>query len=389
MRLEDMRNFGLTENQKMIRQTTRNFAEKEIRPKVDEYEKEGRYPLPEIKKMAELGLVGPLIPQEYGGAGLDYVSYGIICEELARVDWVCASVVSVQNSLVGSAINKFGTEEQKRKYLVPLGKGHYLSSACLTEPGGGSDLASIQTTVRKDDGGYLLNGSKIFISHAEFANVFFVLASIDRSLRHKGICAFIVENPSPGITVRALPMHTLKRDNIAEVTFEDVRVLDENLLGEEGGGFRVVGSALDTGRFSVAARCVGQAQACLDASLKYANEREQFGQLIGRFQMVQQLLADMIVSVETARLLVYRLGQIKDAGVERASLMASMTKLYASEVATKAALDAVQIHGGYGVAAEFPVGRYVLEAKTLEIGEGTSQIHRNLIAEYALGMRRT
>lgn len=388
MNLDELRNFGLTDDQKMIRQMARDFALKEIIPKVDEYEKEARYPRDIIAKMADLGMLGALIPPQYGGAGLDYLSYGIINEEIGRADWVCASVISVQNSLVGSSILRFGTEEQKQKYLVPLAQGKKLSAACLTEPNAGSDLASLESTVVRDGDDYILNGNKIFISHAEFADVFLVLASIDRSKRHKGICAFLVDQKSPGISIRPVPMYTLKRDNIAEVTFQDVRVPKENLLGEEGGGFPVVGAALDTGRYSVAARSVGQAQACVDAALKYANERSQFGQTLANFQMVQQMLADMITSVEASRLLVYRVGQLKDQGVKRASFEASMAKLFATDTCIKVATDAVQIHGGYGLAEEFPVGRWLLESKVLQIGEGTNQLQRVLIAEYALGLRK-
>ncbi|MBI2907724.1 MAG: acyl-CoA dehydrogenase family protein [Chloroflexi bacterium] len=387
MKLDELHDFGLTENQKMVRAMARDFAEKEILPKVEAYEREGRYPRDILEKMASLGMLGPTVPEKYGGAGLDYVSYGLICEEIARACWICASVISVQNSLVNSGIVKFGTEEQKQKYLVPLARGEKLASACLTEPGGGSDLASLESTITPDGDDYILNGSKVFISHAQHSSVYFVLASIDRTRKHKGICALLVENPSPGITATPLKLRTLKRGNICEVHFDNVRVPRSNLLGEEGGGFRVVGSNLDIGRFSVAARCVGQAQACVDACLKYANERVQFGQTIGHFQMVQRILADMIVSVEAARLMVYRVGQLKDAGLGRASLEASMAKLMASDVCVKACVDAIQVHGGYGFSEDLPVGRFLMEAKVLQIGEGTNELQRALIAEYALGIR--
>jgi len=387
MAIENLMDFGLTNEQKEVRRSVRAFAEKEIAPHVDRLEREGRYPVEIVRKMAGLGYLGVLVPEKYGGAGLDHLSYGLICEELARVDWVSASVVSVQNSLVNSAILNFGTEEQKDRYLRPLARGEYQSSACLTEPSGGTDLASIQTTARRDGDNYILNGAKIFISHAAHAHVLYTIATIDRSLKHKGVCVFIIEKDTPGITIRPVPMHTLRRDNIAEVVLEDVKVSAKNLLGEEGGGFKILGASLDTGRFSVACRCIGQAQACIDASKKYAMERTQFGQEIGKFQQIQQMIADMISRTEAARLLVYQLGRLKDAGVARASMTASMAKLLASEVCFDCAADAVQIHGGYGLAEEFPVGRYLLESKVLHIGEGTSQLHRILIAEYALGIR--
>ncbi|MBI2954432.1 MAG: acyl-CoA dehydrogenase family protein [Chloroflexi bacterium] len=388
MRLEELRDFGLTEDQRMIRATARDFAEKEILPKIDDYEREERYPLEIVQKLGPLGFLGCLIPEQYGGAGLDYISYGIVCEEMARADWLTASVISVQNSLVGSTILRFGSEDQKRRFLVPMARGEKLASACLTEPNAGSDLASLETTATRKGDGYVLNGSKIFISHANHADIYFVLATLDRSLRHKGVCAFVVERETPGISSRPFPLHVLKRGNTAEVTFEDVYVPRENLLAGEGEGFKIVGSALDTGRYSVASRAVGQAQGCVDFALKYAGERVQFGQEIGRFQMVQQMLADMVTSVEASRLLVRRVGYLKDAGVERASFEASMAKLFATDTCMKVATDAVQIFGGYGLAAEFPVGRYMQEAKILQIGEGTNQLQRILVAEYALGLRK-
>jgi alkylation response protein AidB-like acyl-CoA dehydrogenase len=236
--------------------------------------------------------------------------------------------------------------------------------------------------------GWRLNGTKVFISHAAHAGLFFVVASIDLAKKHKGVTAMLVDpSASEGIAIGEFPMRTLKRDNLAEVHFQDTFVPDENLLGEPGGGFPVLGSALDMGRYSVAARCVGQSQRCIDLALAYAREREAFGQKIGEFQMIQQKIADMVCRTEGARGVVYRLGRMKDAGIERASLEASLAKLMASEAATQNALDAIQIHGGYGVTAEYEVGRLLLEAKALEFGEGTSELHRKLIAEHVLGLR--
>jgi alkylation response protein AidB-like acyl-CoA dehydrogenase len=384
----DRTEIGLTTEQRTLRRAVREFARAEIAPKVDAYEREGRYPRELVREVGRLGYLGSLIPPEYGGAGLDYTSYGIVCEELAWADWVCASTVSIQNSLVAGSLVRFGSDAQKQRYLPLLASGEWLSSACLTEPQGGSDLASIETTAVRDGDSYVLRGEKVFISHATHASLFFVLATLDRTLKHKGICAFLVERDTPGIATRALAMHTLKRGDTAQVVFDEVRVPASALLGGEGNGFRVVGSALDTGRFSVASRAVGQAQACVDASLEYARQRTQFGQEIGRFQMIQAMLADMIVSVEAARLLCRRVAQLKEAGVERASYEASMAKLYASDVCMRVADDAVQIHGGYGLTADCAVGRYFQEAKVLQIGEGTSQLQRALIAEYALGYRQ-
>jgi alkylation response protein AidB-like acyl-CoA dehydrogenase len=247
----------------------------------------------------------------------------------------------------------------------------------------------MRTTAEKVEGGYRITGTKVFISHAAHAGLFFVVASLDRSKKHKGVTAFLVDpHQTEGITISEFPMRTLKRDNLAEVHFENAFVPDETLLGPEGGGFPVLGSALDMGRYSVAARCVGQAQRCIELATDYAGVREAFGRKIGEFQMIQSKLADMICRTEGARALVYRLGRMKDAGIDRASMESSMAKLVSSEAATQNALDAIQIHGGYGLSAEYEVGRLLLEAKALEFGEGTSELHRKLIAEFALGLRK-
>jgi alkylation response protein AidB-like acyl-CoA dehydrogenase len=383
-----MADFDLSEEQRLVRRSVREFAEKEIAPHVERHEREARYPTELIQKLVPLGYIAPMIPEQYGGSFSDVVTYGLICEELARIDWVVASVVSVTNSLVGGSILRHGSEAQKERWLPPLARGEILTSACLTEPGGGTDLGNLRSTARRVDGGYRLSGTKVFISHADHAGLFFVVASVDLAKKHKGVTAFLVEPDSEGISIGEFPMRTLQRDNLAEVHFEEVFVPDENLLGEPGGGFPVLGSALDMGRYSVAARCVGQSQRCIDLAVAYATEREAFGQKIGEFQMIQQKVADMICRTEGARGVVYRLGRMKDAGVPRASMESSLAKLMASEAATQNALDAIQIHGGYGLSAEYEVGRLLLEAKALEFGEGTSELHRKLIAEHALGMRR-
>jgi len=388
MKIEDLLDFGLNDQQRSMRQLMRDFADAEIVPAVAQHEQDGTFPRQLVARLAELGVLGAIIPTAYGGSGLDYVTYGVICEEVARADWVCASVISVLNSLVASAIISFGNPEQKQRYLPSLAHGATLASACLTEPDVGSDLANLRTSAVRVQNGYVLNGSKMFISHAQHADVLLVLATIDRGLKHNGICAFLVEKETPGIRTNALRLQCLRRGDVCEVVFEDVHVPSGSLLGQEGQGFHIIGAALDTGRFSVASRCVGQAQACIEHSLSYARNRVAFGQEIGRFQMVQQMLADMITRTHAARMLVRQLGQAKDAGSSRLSLLASMAKMYASDVCMQAATDAVQIHGGYGLTEEYPVGRFLLEAKVLQIGEGTNQIHRMLIAENALGYRR-
>jgi len=386
---ERLADFDLSEEQRLLRASVRDFAEKEILPHVERYEREERYPLELIAKLPPLGFMGPLVPEEYGGSGIDVVSYGLLCEELARVDWVVASVVSVANSLAASSILRWGSEDQKRRWLPGIASGACLASACLTEPGGGTDLGNLKTTATRVDGGWKLDGTKVFISHAAHAGLFFVAASVDLERKHKGVTAFLVDpKASDGISIGAFPMRTLKRDNLAEVHFDATFVPDEAVLGEPGGGFPVLGSALDMGRYSVAARCLGQSQRCIDLAVAYAGEREAFGQKIGGFQMIQQKISDMICRTEGARGVVYRLGRMKDAGVERASMESSLAKLMASEAATYNALDAIQVHGGYGVTAEYEVGRLLMEAKALEFGEGTSELHRKLIAEFALGLRQ-
>jgi alkylation response protein AidB-like acyl-CoA dehydrogenase len=386
--LSRMADFDLTPDQREVRRTVRAFAEREVLPHVERYEREGAYPVELIAKLAPLGLLGPLIPERYGGSFSDVVSYGVVCEELARIDWVLASVVSVSNSLAASSILKHGTEAQKERWLPRIASGECLASACLTEPGGGTDLGNLATRATRVDGGYRLDGSKVFISHAAHAGLFFVVATLDRKRQHAGVTAFLVDpKATSGIGIQDIPMRTLRRDNLAEVTFTDAFVPGDALLGEEGRGFPILGSALDMGRFSVAARCVGQAERALDLVLPYAKQREAFGKPIGEFQLIQQKVTDMIRRVEQARLLVYRLGRMKDAGIERASMEASLAKLVASEAAVDNALDGIQIFGAYGLAEEYEIGRLLLEAKALTLGEGTSELHTKLIAEYALGMR--
>lgn len=386
--LERMADFDLSDEQREVRRSVKEFAEKEILPHVERYEQEERYPIELIRKLPEMGLLGPMIPEQYGGSFSDVLTYGIICEEIARVDWVVASVISVANSLVAGSILQFGSDEQKERFLPGIAKGELICSACLTEPGGGTDLGNMQTTATKVDGGWRINGTKVFISHAAHAGLFFLVASVDREKKHKGVTAFVFDPRGiEGLTIGEFPMRTLKRDNLAEVHFEDAILPEDALLGQAGGGFPILGGALDTGRFSVAARCVGQAQRCLDLAIPYAMEREAFGSKIGEFQMIQQKIADMVCRTEQARLLVYRLGRMKDAGIARASMESSMAKLCASQAAVQNALDGMQIFGGYSCTQEYEIGRLLLEAKSLEFGEGTSELHTRLIAEFALGIR--
>jgi len=381
--------FDLTDEQRAVRRTVREFAESEILPHVEACEREERYPADLVQKLVPLGLLGPMIPESYGGSFSDYVTYGIICEELARVDWVVASVVSVANSLCATTLGRFGTDAQKDRWLPGIAKGEVLCSACLTEPGGGTDLGNMKTVAKKVPGGYEISGTKVFISHAAHAGLFFVVASIDPSKKHKGVCAFLVDpRETRGITLGDFPMRALKRDNLAEVHFEAAFVPDSGLLGEEGRGFPILGAALDTGRFSVAARQVGQAQRAIDLALPYAGERRAFDRPIGEFQQIQAKLTAMITRCQQARLVVQQLGRMKDRGVERCSMESSMAKLLASQAAVQNALDGMQIFGGYSLSSEYEIGRLLLEAKAMEFGEGTSELHTKIIAETALGLRK-
>jgi alkylation response protein AidB-like acyl-CoA dehydrogenase len=384
-----MMDFDLSEEQRAVRRAVREFAEKEILPHVEEHERASRYPTPLIAKLVPLGYAAPLIPEEYGGSFVDVMTYGIICEEIARVDWVVASVVSVSNSLVANSILRHGSAAQKERWLPAIARGDVLTSACLTEPGGGTDLGNMATVAKRADGGWRLTGSKVFISHAAHAGLFFVVASVDRDQKHKGVTAFLVDpKATDGLTIGEFPMRTLQRDNLAEVHFQDAFVPDDAVLGKPGQGFPILGSALDMGRFSVAARCIGQAQRCIDLALPYALERQAFGQKIGEFQLIQQKITDMICRTQQARHVVYQLGRMKDAGLERCSMEASMAKLLASKAAVANALDGMQIFGGYGLSAEYEIGRLLLEAKAMEFGEGTSELHTKMIAEFALGIRK-
>ncbi len=386
MELRDIRDFGLSEDQKMVRQMAIDFGEKEILPVIEEYEAEGRYPKDIVNKLGELGFLGPFVPPEYGGAGMDFLSYGIICETVAYYDWVCASAISVQMSLVGSGILRFGTEEQKQEFLVPLASGKKQASGSLTEPNAGTDLASLTTRAVRDGDDYILNGNKTYISHATHADILLTLATTDPALRHKGICAFLVENPSPGISTSKLPIWGMTRGDTCDVAYENVRVPAKNMLLGENRGWTVVMANLDTGRYSVACRCMGQSQYFVDQAIAYANQRETFGTLIREYQMVKAMIADMVVNTEAARLLCYRVGRLKDAGEQRTGFEAAQAKLFASDTAVKSALDCIQIHGGVGATKDYSFGHKLLEAKVLQIGEGTNQIQRRMIADYALGM---
>jgi alkylation response protein AidB-like acyl-CoA dehydrogenase len=380
--------FDLTSEQLQTREMARKFAQKEIAPHVLDYNREGRFPFEIVDKMKETGLIGGVIPPEYGGAGIDHVSWVISIEEIARVCSSLAIVVGGPSSLIGQGILIYGTERQKQKYLATMARGETSGAAGITEPNTGTDVANIQTMAVKKGDEYILNGSKMFITNADICDWAIVFASMDKNLKHKGITAFIVERGMPGFSSRSIEGKLAWQPlNLGELIFEDCRLPRENLVGEEMQGFKIAMSCLDMGRIFVAARALGVAQACLDASVKYAKERTVFGQPIATYQLIQKMIADMAVGTEVGRLLLYQVARLRDRGAKRTSKYSSMAKLFNTDLAMKAATDAVQIHGAYGFTSDYHVERYFREAKGMQIVEGTTQIHTILQAAYALGVR--
>jgi glutaryl-CoA dehydrogenase (non-decarboxylating) len=332
--------------------------------------------------------MGVCIPEKYGGMGMDYNSLAIVCEELERGDTAFRTAVSVHTGLNSLTLLQWGTEEQKQKYLVPQAKGEKIGAFGLTEPNAGSDVASITTTAVRDGDYYILNGQKTWISLCDIADHFIVFAYTDKSKKHRGISAFIVERTMPGFSSRAIKGKLgIRAGNTGELFFDNVRVPKENLLGEEGEGFKIAMSALDNGRFTVAAGAVGLIMACLEASVKYCHERKTFGKEIGRHQLVQQMIARMEAGLQISRLLVYKVGFLKNQG-RRTTREASLAKWIACDFANQAADDAVQIHGAYGYSNEYPVERYLRNSKAPVIYEGTREIHTIMQAEYVLGYRQ-
>ena len=377
--------FELTEEQEMIRKMVRDFAEKEIVPVAGEMDEKGEFPWELIRKMAPLGFLGLPIPEEYGGAGVDNVSFAIAMEEIARASGSIAITLDAHVSLACEAILQFGSEEQKRKYLAPLARGEKLGAFALTEPEAGSDAAAIKTRAVLSGDEWVLNGQKVFITNGSIADVVVVAAVTDPTKGHRGISNFIVEKGTPGFRPgRDEEKMGLKGSVTSQLFFEDCRVPKENLLGKEGEGFKQFLIVLDAGRIAIGAMAVGLAQAALDASIAYAKERVQFGQPIAKFQAIQWMIADMATQLDAARLLVYRAAWLKDRGV-RFTREAAMAKLFASEVAERACHAAIQIHGGYGYTKDYPLERYYRDARLCEIGEGTSEIQRLVIARRVLG----
>ena len=368
----------------MFQEMVRGFAQKEVAPRAAEVDEEARFPAETIKKMGELGLMGVTIPEEYGGAGADTVCYVIAVEEISRA---CAStgvIMSVNNSLVCESIYHFGTTEQKRHFLIPLARGERLGCFCLSEPNAGSDAANQQTTATAEGNHFILNGIKNFITNGAEADIAVIFATLNRALRHDGICAFLVEKGTPGFSVLKVEKKLgIRGSSCCQLLLEDCRVPREHLLGKVGEGFPVAMTALDGGRIGIASQAVGIARAAYEASLRYAKGRVQFGQPIASFQAIQFMLADMATEIDAARLLTYRAAFLKDQGL-KFTKEASMAKVYASEVAMRATTKAIQIHGGYGYTNEYPVQRYFRDAKVTEIYEATSEIQRLVIANALL-----
>jgi alkylation response protein AidB-like acyl-CoA dehydrogenase len=377
-------NFELTEEQNQIRMSVREFAEGEIAPHVMEWDETQHFPIELKPKLAELGLMGVIFPEEYGGAGMGYIEYASIIEELSRVDGSVGISIAAHNSLCSNHIYSFGTEEQKQKYLVPLARGEHLGAWGLTEPSAGSDASGTRSmAVRKDDG-WVVNGSKNFITHAIHADTCVAVAVTDRSKRSKGISAFIFEKGMKGFSPSKKENKLgLRASETASVVFEDCFVTEANLLGEEGQGFVNAMEILDGGRISIAALAVGIAQGAYESALRYSKERQQFGTPISEFQAIQFKLADMATQLESARLLMYRAAWLKDEG-KKVTKESSMAKLFASEVGVKICEEAIQIHGGYGYTKDYPPEKYWRDSKLCTIGEGTSEIQRIIIAREIL-----
>lgn len=379
-------NFELTAAQQAIQFQARRFAQEEVAPLARESDETGVFPIHLVKRMGELGFLGGPIGAQYGGSAMDYLSFTLISEELGRADSSIRGFLAVHTSLVSLCIRDWGSEAQKETYLPRLATGEWIGCYCLTEPNAGSDAAAMESTVREEEDGYVINGEKIWITNGGMADIALIFASIDRSLRHKGICAFIVPTNTPGFIRQPMPGKELghRSSDHAHIIFQEMRVPKMAMLGGVGEGFKVAMSALDHGRLGVAAGAVGIAQACLDASLDFVRTRRQFGQRIGDFQMIQATIADMSADIEAARLLVYKAAWMKEQGLPT-TRQTSTAKLFATEMAVRAASEAVLLHGGRGYSNEYPVERLYRDIKGLQIYEGSSHIQRIVIARDMIG----
>jgi len=383
--------FSLTDEQQQLQRTVRDFAQSEIAPYVMEWDEASRFPAELIPKLAELGLLGIIFPEKYGGAGLGYIEYAIAIEELARVDGSVALIVAAHNSLCTNHIYKFGTEAQRQKYVVPLAQGKKLGCWSLTEPEAGSDAGGTRTLATRQGGCWVLNGAKTFTTNGHYADVCVAMASTDREKSRHGISAFIIEKGTPGFRPGKKENKLgMRASDTSEVVFSDCRVPEENLLGKQGDGFVNSLQVLDGGRISIAALALGMAQGAAGAATKYAQERKQFGEPIGEFEAIQFKLADMVTEISAAQMLVYHAAWLADksnanGGGIRFTRESSMAKLYASEAAVRVANEAVQVFGGYGFIKDYPAEKFYRDVKLCTIGEGTSEIQRLVIARHILG----
>jgi alkylation response protein AidB-like acyl-CoA dehydrogenase len=378
--------FDLTDEQRLITQTAREFTDKEIVERSRENARNHHFDLELVKKIADQGYLGAIVPAEYGGAGLDYVSYGLIVEQIGRGCSSIRTVISVQTSLVCSAILKWGTEEQKHHYLPRLCSGEWLGCFGLTEPDTGSDAANQRTRATRTDSGWVINGAKMWISMGNYARVALIFAQTDPELAYKGLGCFLVDTDQAGFKPQTIEHKMgLHASDTASIALEDVEVPENALLGQIGDGFKVAMTALDSGRYSVAAGCVGICQGCVEESVSYAKEREQFGRPIASFQLVQAMIADMVLKTDASRMLVWRAGWLKDMGRPN-TLETSIAKLHASESAVECANTAIQVHGGAGYVDDHPVERYFRDVRVTTLYEGTSQIQKLIIGRAMTGI---
>jgi len=373
--------FELSEEQRMVQASVREFVAGEVAPRAREGDEQARFPREQLKGLAELGLLGMIIPEEWGGAGFDTVAYALALEEIARADASVCVIVGVTNSVCCYPILSFGTEQQKREYLVPLAKGETLGAFCLSEPQAGSDATNLRTRAVRDGDSYVINGTKSWVTNGGEAQTYIVMAVTGRGSDKNSVTAFIVEGETPGLSVSAIEHKMGQRaSQTAEMSFADVRVPAKNVLGGEGNGLRVAFNSLDNGRIGIGALSTGIAQGALDEALKYAQERQAFGQPISEFQAIKFKLANMATETDAARLLTLRAAAMKDAGHRRAGYYAAMAKLFASETANKVCAEAVQIHGGNGYSRDYPVERMYRDARVTTIYEGTSEIQRIVLS---------
>ena len=382
---EPVIDFELTDEQRLVRETAREFADREIAPRARDNDRGERFDTELVGKLAEMGFLGAIVSEEYGGRGIDYRTYGLIVEEVGRGDSSARTVVSVVTSLVGSSIERFGSEEQRREWLPPLCSGE-LGCFALTEPNTGSDAANLATRATKVEGGWRISGQKQWISLGNYARLALVFAQTDPELKHKGLACFLVPTEADGFSSQEIHGKLgLKGSDTAELSLDGVEVTDGALMGEIGDGFKIAMSALDSGRYSVAAGCVGICQGCVDASVSYAKERQQFGRPIASFQLVQEMIADMVVETDASRALVWRAGWLKDTGQPNTT-ETSIAKLYATEAAVRCANTAIQVHGGSGYVDDYPVERYLRDARVTTLYEGTTQIQKLIIGRAVTGV---